>query len=298
MNINLNLYKYFYVVAKYLSYTKAAEKLMISQPSLSYSIKTLEEQMNVKLFVRGTKGIELTKDGLELYNKIKPSIEMFESLDNNEKSICGNIVIGTRTMYALKYLPQFTQIINKIYPDLNIIVKIRTIEELYNGLLNNEFDIIIDESNYDENPLIISNIIKNGVTQTGFIVGKPYIEKYKNKILNIDDIKDKIIAVGTNKYTRDFEKEYPDIKIIKVNSTPLLINRLQKEDLIGLTNLTMINTETKEKVVYNIETGIDLPKTYMYISSLKSNDNYKIKKIKDLFINYSSNEIEDIENDR
>ena len=42
LNINLNLYKYFYEVAKYNSYTKAAESLMISQPSLSYSIKVLE----------------------------------------------------------------------------------------------------------------------------------------------------------------------------------------------------------------------------------------------------------------
>ena len=48
LNINLNLYKYFYEVAKYNSYTKAAESLLISQPSLSYSIKVLETQLEKK----------------------------------------------------------------------------------------------------------------------------------------------------------------------------------------------------------------------------------------------------------
>ena len=52
MNINLNLYKYFYEVAKHDSFTKAAEELMISQPSLSYSVKVLEEQLDYKLFNR------------------------------------------------------------------------------------------------------------------------------------------------------------------------------------------------------------------------------------------------------
>ena len=50
-NINLNLYKYFYEVAKYESFSKAANSLMISQPSLSYSIKVLEEQLNKQLFI-------------------------------------------------------------------------------------------------------------------------------------------------------------------------------------------------------------------------------------------------------
>ena len=62
-NINLNLYKYFFQVAKYESYTKAAQELMISQPSLSYSIKVLEEQLGIKLFKKEKNHVLLTNEG-------------------------------------------------------------------------------------------------------------------------------------------------------------------------------------------------------------------------------------------
>ena len=51
-NIDLNTYKTFYVVAKYESFSKAANELCISQPAVSYSIKKLEEELNSKLFIR------------------------------------------------------------------------------------------------------------------------------------------------------------------------------------------------------------------------------------------------------
>lgn len=50
MNVNLNLYKYFYTVAKYQSFTKASEELLVSQPSLSYSVKNTGRTTRSKTF--------------------------------------------------------------------------------------------------------------------------------------------------------------------------------------------------------------------------------------------------------
>ena len=61
MNINLELYKIFYYVAKNKSITRAANELLISQPAISKSIKTLETQMGEKLFIRKSKGVELSE---------------------------------------------------------------------------------------------------------------------------------------------------------------------------------------------------------------------------------------------
>lgn len=79
--MNLNLYKYFYYVAKYLSFSKASKIFYISQPALSYSIKTLEEELGYKLFDRSFTGIEFTKEGLNLYEEVKPLIEKFDQLN-------------------------------------------------------------------------------------------------------------------------------------------------------------------------------------------------------------------------
>ena len=70
MNINLELYKVFYYVAKNESITRAANELAISQPAISKSIKTLENQINTSLFVRKRDGVTLTEAGETIYKKI------------------------------------------------------------------------------------------------------------------------------------------------------------------------------------------------------------------------------------
>ena len=65
-DINLNLYKIFYEVAKEQNITKASEELSISQPAISKSIKNLEEQLGGQLFVRTKRGVVLTEEGKEL----------------------------------------------------------------------------------------------------------------------------------------------------------------------------------------------------------------------------------------
>ena len=60
MDVNFELYKMFYVVANNKSISKGAEELMISQPAVTQSIKMLEGQLGVTLFVRTKKGVILT----------------------------------------------------------------------------------------------------------------------------------------------------------------------------------------------------------------------------------------------
>ena len=63
MNVDLELYRVFYVVAKHKHMTRASEELHISQPAISQSIKKLEEQLGGTLFLRSNKGMELTEEG-------------------------------------------------------------------------------------------------------------------------------------------------------------------------------------------------------------------------------------------
>ena len=79
MDINLNLYKSFYNVIKYGSFTKAAEKLNVSQPGLSYNIKKLEDELGYKLLDRTKGGVSLTSVGKKVYINL---ITVFNTLDN------------------------------------------------------------------------------------------------------------------------------------------------------------------------------------------------------------------------
>ena len=62
-NIDFNMYKVFYAVAEYESFSKAAEKLHITQPTLSRQIADLEEELGVTLLTRTTRTITLTEEG-------------------------------------------------------------------------------------------------------------------------------------------------------------------------------------------------------------------------------------------
>ena len=66
MNINFELYRTFYVVAKCSTITEAAKKLNISQPAVTKSIKKLESLLNGHLFIRTKNDVKLTEEGKKL----------------------------------------------------------------------------------------------------------------------------------------------------------------------------------------------------------------------------------------
>lgn len=81
-NFDLNLYKVFYTVAKTKSISKAAEMLYVSQPAVSYSIKSLEASLGGALFFRTPRGVELTPEAEKLYSAVK---DCYNSLSVGER---------------------------------------------------------------------------------------------------------------------------------------------------------------------------------------------------------------------
>lgn len=77
----MNLYhlRYFITLAEVQHYTKAAQMLLITQPSLSHAIAKLEEELNIKLFEKVGRNVVLTKCGQEFYIDAKNSIEMLDT---------------------------------------------------------------------------------------------------------------------------------------------------------------------------------------------------------------------------
>ena len=81
---NISLYQIFNTVAESQNISHAAKRLFISQPAVSKSITNLEENLGVTLFIRTSRGVKLTKEGLTLYEYTKNA---FELLRHGEESI-------------------------------------------------------------------------------------------------------------------------------------------------------------------------------------------------------------------
>ena len=226
-NINLNLYKTFYDVAKYGSISEAAKKTYTSQPAISKSIKKLEEELNTQLFYRNLAGVELTDKGKNLlfyieeaYNSILVAERSLTEEENLEK---GKITIGVPSQIGTFYVFDFIDKFRIEYPNILITVISSSTNELLKKLQTHEIDFIIDSS-----PIEAPNdgvIVKPlNTVNNCFIVGKEY---------DID--------INTIKNIKDLEK-YPLILPIPGTSNRTLLDDLFTKKEVSVTNYMNIHT--------------------------------------------------------
>jgi len=104
---NLEWYRIFMHTARHRNLSKAAAELHITQPSVSYAIKQMEEALGLKLFHRLSKGVELTEEGQALFEYVEQSFTMLDSaqkhLENLKQLNEGEIRIGASD-YLIKHL--------------------------------------------------------------------------------------------------------------------------------------------------------------------------------------------------
>jgi len=96
--MDLRTLQYFVTVAEELNITRAAEKLHMSQPPLSVSIKSLEEELDTVLFIRGNRRLKLTESGQLLYRRAKEILKLADKTKSEVLSLGegmrGTISIG------------------------------------------------------------------------------------------------------------------------------------------------------------------------------------------------------------
>ncbi len=150
MDINYELYKVFYHVAKTLSFSEAAGELYISQSAVSQSVKVLEKRLDQTLFVRSTKRVSLTKEGEILYKHIEPAINL---ITRGENQLLRSVVRGGAQLriaasdticryYLVPYLNRF----HKEWPDLHIRITNGTSLKCAELLETGEADLIVANS--------------------------------------------------------------------------------------------------------------------------------------------------------
>ena len=89
--MELRVLKYFLTVAQEKNITKTAEFLHITQPTLSRQLMELEEELNVKLFIRGKRNITLTNNGLFLKERAEEILELSEKTKNDFLNNTGDL---------------------------------------------------------------------------------------------------------------------------------------------------------------------------------------------------------------
>ena len=182
--------KIYYEVATSLNMTKVAEKMLISQPSISQAIKEIEEEMACVFFERLGKRLYLTHEGELFLSYTRRIINLLEESKENIKNFnnveFGHISIGASTTVGVHLLPKMVRKFSKDYPNIDISLEIKNTDEIIDLMLSNKIDIGLIEGDIDSEEIIKKDFYKDELV---FIASSNH--KWKDKsVLNKCDLQD------------------------------------------------------------------------------------------------------------
>ena len=211
MNIDYELYRIFYIVAKNGNITRASKELLISEPAVSKSIKNLEGYLGAPLFTRTKKGVNLTTEGSTLYEYISKGIEYFKSGEAKFNELInlesGTIRIGINTTLTKEFLMPYLETFHKLYPNINIEIRTNLTSELKSMLKDGLIDMHILNLTNEETKNDF-NIIKCKTITDCFVSNKPIKEKISIKELNNYPLILQDKNSNTRKFLDDFANKY------------------------------------------------------------------------------------------
>lgn len=113
--------RYFLAVAREENMSKAAEQLHVSQPTLSKTLKALEEELGKKLFIRHSFSISLTDEGMLLRDRAQDLVAMSDKIEQEFSSLDditgGNIYFGLAESYQIRYIAREIYKLKEKYPN-------------------------------------------------------------------------------------------------------------------------------------------------------------------------------------
>lgn len=184
--MEIRVLKYFLTVAKEQSFTKAAEQLHITQPTLSRQLSAFEEELGTKLFVRSGKNITLTDEGILLKRRALEIVELeertLEELRGTQEVIEGTVTVGCGEFAAVETLARICRQFKEKYPLVQIAIHTATADTIYEMMNKGLVDVglfmePVDTEGLDYIRIMDSDHWVVGMRPDDPLAQKQYIEK-------------------------------------------------------------------------------------------------------------------------
>ncbi len=188
--MTLKQLEYFIAIAETESVSRAAEVLNVSQPPLSAQLKLLEEELEVKLFIRSKNGMFITQEGRIFYRRATEIINMINSAVSEIKMRRMNrtfsIRIGSISSFSMKSFPKLIYNYKTRHPNIDLIVTEASTPNILTLLDNEEIDIgVVREpfnlARYSTTLLYDEELHSKGIEDCFVAVGKPVFFKGSEK---------------------------------------------------------------------------------------------------------------------
>lgn len=276
MQVNLELYRIFFIVANCGSLTAAANQLFISQPAISQSIKQLETQLGGQLFTRTNKGMELTNNGSVMYEYIKQAntyIDMAEKKFRDlEELKIGSLNIGASDTIVKHYLYETIKNFHGKYPDIIFNIMNRTSADIVNLIRAGKLDVGVVTLPIDAPHL---DIVETFSVTDCFIANRKIIKNYPNALTMEEIAKAPLILLEQKSNARKLLDEYfamHSISLVpqmELASIDLVVEFAKLGIGIGLGTREFLQSEFNLGEIVEIPTEFEMPKRTLGLVTLK-----------------------------
>ena len=277
MNIDLNLYRIFYEVAKKGNITKAAEDLYISQPAVTQAIHSLENQIGATLFIRAKKGVTLTEEAKVLFQFVESGLNYIKNGENKFRELMnvenGTLKIGASTTVTQHVLLKYLDLFREKYPNVNISITNDLTLDLIKLLREGSVDLLI--LNLPTKEFKDIDVVPFLEVHDTFMVGK----KKKSLALektNLNNIKEDFIfqksPSNTRKYLDTFLNDnnieiLPKYDVVSFN----LVKDMTKMGLgIGYITREFAEDELNSGELFELNTNLKVPARHIGIATLSN----------------------------
>jgi LysR family transcriptional regulator, transcriptional activator of the cysJI operon len=173
----LDLYRIFHAVSQNQSFSKAAHELYMTQSAVSQAISKLENELDIQLFNRTSRGVELTTEGSLLSEHVKSALGMIQVAEDKLSEFktlqTGQLRIGVGDTISRYFLLPYLEMFHQAYPGINLNILNRTTSEIINLIKSGKVDVGICNLPVQDDQL---QVIPCKEIQDTFVCG----EKYKN----------------------------------------------------------------------------------------------------------------------
>ncbi len=275
--MNMKQFNYVTTLAQEKNFSRTAEKLNISQPSLSQYIRKIEKDLGEELFIRSGASVKLTDAG-RVYIEIGQKIldlekEMYSRLNDLRENKTGKIVIGVSPFRSVCIMPKAIKEFQKKYPGISVVLDEKVSDELKINAEHGDYDLCVSTLPIKESMFNFESMADEEIVVAvpkdyeSNVIFKAAAEKQEGRIFPVIDIKllskEKFIMLGESQ------------RVQKIFSEALSLNRVCPEKAVEC-----ISIEAAHAMV-NAGIGLTaIPYSFVkYNSDLSRADYYSIKQI-------------------
>ena len=218
--MKLTQLRYFQAVGKYKNFTRAAEEMHVSQPSITVAVKELEKELNIDLLQRNSKKVTLTAEGQYFLNQSSEILDKLDFLvqEMKDKKDCKNYIkLGLPLQIGTYLMPILLDEFNALYPEIHLDICERGALELSEMVRKEELDLAVLGEDEEDGRGLVWKVLR--FSQVCFCVSKKHPLAARTSIKLSEVAEEPVVMLSKGYYInrvvqRNFNKIGEKMKVI------------------------------------------------------------------------------------